>query len=237
MRIFLSTSDKHLWALRPCLHLMEKYWPAHPPLCIAGYSRPDFSLPAPHDWYSIGAFADYPVERWSDGIIQALNDIPDELILWWMEDFWLLRNVDTEAIELVAQYMTQHRDVARVDLSSDRLYAGNVREVGALGWLDLITNDLPVPYLLSFQAGIWRRSELLRYLVPGETPWQTEINGTARMNEAGARVLGTRQWLTRYLIAIQHGKVTLDGGYQVPPAALRAEDWQELEALDYLEPL
>jgi hypothetical protein len=72
---------------------------------------------------------------------------------------------------------------------------------------------------MSFQVGMWRREHLLEYMIPGETPNECEISGTLRMNEAQALVLGTRQFPVRYLIALQFGKLTLDGGYQHPTKA------------------
>jgi hypothetical protein len=39
-------------------------------------------------------------------------------------------------------------------------------------------------------------------------------------------VVGTRQNPIRYLIAVQNGKFTPDGGYQVPAPVLRQEDRQ-----------
>lgn len=235
MRIFLSVSDRHLWALRPCLHLLEKYWPEHPPLFIAGYSAPKFDLPEGSEFFSIGAFADYPFNHWSDGVITALRVMGDEQLIWWMEDFWPVRRIDARAVRTLNEYLQAHTDIARIDLTTDRLYAPSVHDVGAYGSLDLIENALPVPYLLSFQPGLWRRDHLLHYLAPNESPYDAEIKGSARMNNDKAHVLGTRQSPVKILIAIQQGKLTLDGGYQVPRPTLRPADWTELVEAGYLE--
>jgi len=204
------------------------------PIVAFGYSLPDFPLPDNFEFVSVGDFADYPVNRWSDGVIKALNSVDDEIFLWMMGDFWPYRPVNTEAIEMLAEFMAQNDRVARMDLSTDRLYAGNLREMGNVGYLDLIMSDPPAPYHMSLQPGIWRRSLLLKYLVPGETGWETEINGTPRMIADGAVVMGTRQAPVRALIAIQQGKLTLDGGYQVPKPPVKPGDMAELRELGYL---
>jgi hypothetical protein len=227
MRIICAASDVDLWAVRPFTYLMQKYW-GDAEVLIGGYTPPGFPLPDGYEFASIGRFSDYPVHRWSDGILRFLEHIPDDLVLWMMPDFWLVRQADVRTVHALGTYMYAHPEVARIDLTADRLYAANAGDVGAYRHIDLIACHLPVPYHLSFQAGIWRRTELMRYLVPGETPWESEMNGSTRMNEAGAIVLGTRQWPVRYLIAVQHGKLTLDGGYQQPCPVLSDADMEAI---------
>jgi hypothetical protein len=56
------------------------------------------------------------------------------------------------------------------------------------------------------------------------------------MIQDNALVLGTRQAPVRYLIAVQHGKLALDGGYQFPRTMLRTADMHALGELGYLKP-
>lgn len=234
MRALVFTSDKTQWALQAFAHQWSKYVGAEWPMLICGFTPPAFPLPVYAKFHSIGDFVEYPVNRWSDAVMRVLSSIDDEIILWTMDDFWLSRMADVNAINTLAAYM--HRDnpyVVRMDLTTDRLYAANLTDVQSLGRLDIISNSYPVAYALSFQNALWRRRELLRYLRPDESPWDSEIAGTRRMEEAGAIVMGTRQAPMRYLIAIQHGKLAFDGGYQVPRVPF--SDWEELKALGYLE--
>jgi len=235
--VYCFVSDKDLWTLQAFAWFFNRYWSSVWPVMCFGYTPPEFVLPPNFSFVSVGDFADYPVNRWSDGVIKALQSVTDELFIYMMGDFWPYRKVNTEAINMLSQFMAQHPEIARIDLTTDRLYAAGLREAGSVAYLDLITNDLPVPYLLSLQPGLWRREALLRYLIPGETGWETEINGTSRMQMNGehpAVVLGTRQAPVRVLIAIQKGKLTLDGGYQIPPPPVRQEDLQTIRELGYL---
>ena len=36
MRIFIITSDVTVGLLRGCLWLLDRHWPAHPPVIVAG---------------------------------------------------------------------------------------------------------------------------------------------------------------------------------------------------------
>ena len=48
----------------------------------------------------------------------------DELFVWMLEDMLLTRTVDVRAVSSLADYMQQHPEVIRIDLTTDRLYAG-----------------------------------------------------------------------------------------------------------------
>lgn len=234
MRTLVFTSDKTQWALQAFAHQWTRYVGAQWPVLVCGFTPPLFPLPAYFKFHSIGAFEEYPVSRWSDAVIRVLSAIDDEIILFTMDDFWLSRAVDTDAINALAAYMRRDNPhVARLDLTTDRLYATNLSDVQSLGRLDLITNAYPVAYAMSFQNALWRRTELLKHLRPNESPWDSEIAGTRRMEDAGALVMGTRQAPMRYLIAVQHGRLAFDGGYQVPRVPFT--DWGELKELGYLE--
>lgn len=234
MRAFVFTSDKTLWALQAFSHLWHKYVGPEFDVLVCGFTPPSFPLPHYFKFHSIGPFEDFPVQRWSNAIIRVLSAVQDEIILTTLDDFWPARKVDTEAIKLLDRYMrVEVPHAARVDLTTDRLYGANLLEVGAYDRLDIISNDFPIPYLFSWQCGLWRRTELLKYMRNDETPWQSELSGTARMHEGRAAVYGTRQAPMRYLIAVQQGKLAFDGGYQVPRVPFR--DWNELRELGYLE--
>jgi len=235
MRILICTSDVTSWMLRACLWLLDRHWPQRPPVVVGGYTRP--ALPPGVTFFKIGAFADYPFERWSDGVLRFLASQPDEIFLWHMDDFWLVRDVDDAAVRLLESHLRDNPHLARIDLTADRLYASTMRAAGTLGPLHLVLTPPNTPYQLSFQSGLWRRAALLQYLAPGEDPGQAEVRGAHRMTRANANVLGTIEAPFRYLIAMQHGQLHIDdSGYQVPPVALLPEDKAELARLGYLEP-
>lgn len=233
MQPIIITSDKTSWALRPQAYLLHKYW-RDASFLIGGYTAPSFRLPDGFTFHSIGAFADYPVGKWSDGLIAFLLSLSDDLVLLLLDDYWPFRDVDSRAIEELTYYMMAHDSVARLCTCTDRLYASGIQDYGHYGHLDLIRSDPHSPYHFSFQASLWRRKMLLECLAPNETPWQAEDNGNARLRDAGYLVLGTRQAPMRYTIAIQRGVFSPDGGYQSPNAAMNPEDVQYILEHDWL---
>lgn len=238
MRILCISSNVTGWMCRGMLWLLDRHWPGHPPVVVGGYDRPE--LPAGVDFHKIGEWADYPVHRWSDGLIRFVESQPDETFILTFDDFWLIADVDNDVVEYCAAAFNVMTTIARLDLTDDRAKSGAALPyLGPAGWgqCDLITTPPNTPYQLSFQTGLWRRRELLAHLVPGETPAEAEIRGASRMSISRAQVLGTLQAPLRYLIVMQHGKVHIDDpGYQAPGTALLPEDRAELDRLGYLRP-
>ena len=138
--VIIMTSDKYLPALRPFAYLAQEYWSRSKKFTIAGFTEPDFVLPANFEFISIGDFASYPVDKWSDALIKVMIDYVDEdLFILMLEDYWITRRVSHEAISLAATYMERHPEILKFDLCGDRLYAKDADlNFDSFGFLDII---------------------------------------------------------------------------------------------------
>lgn len=232
-RVVALTSDPHLSYLRVFAHLLNKYWQPNPEVLVGGFTPPAFSLPGNFTFHSIGPASDYPVGHWSDGLLKLLRDVPDKHLILLLEDYWLKRAVDVDALRLLESYLWLHSNVLRIDLTTDRLYAAGARDWESLGRLDLIITPNTALYQISLQAGLWNKRLLESLLLPGETPWQFEMDGSNRFAESGDGlvVLGTRQAPLRYLIGVRAGVMSLDGSWQAPPMRLCPADEDEVSRL------
>jgi hypothetical protein len=242
MIIYVLTSDRHNWLLRGFMHQWHKYCKL--PITIAGFTEPNYLLDVNDDYKkytsfkSIGKFEDYPVDRWSDSIIKLVHETDDEVIMILLEDYWLTRCPNFTALKVAESVVNTDKNILRFDITTDRLYSQRIVDVGAYEDVDLFVAD-PDVYAVSFQASIWRKESLLQMLVPGETPWQAEMNGTIRYNEIKPQkaIWGTRQWPMRYCIVVNKGVFDKTGTWMYPPRTLSRPDWSELETLGYCEPI
>jgi len=203
MRVVVPTCDKYLWALRPFAYLFNTYWSEQQPVLIGGYSKPDFDLPPNFEFYQIDS-TNYPPKKWSDGLIRLLNNINDDTFVLMLEDYWLNRGVNHQAVQSLGDYAGMHREVLRIDLTTDRLYAGRMYDVGTWGYLDIIETPPDTPYQWSTQACIVNRKHMLSCLQPGIAPWEFELQGNDLIPD-GLRVLGTRQFPVRYVNGVGMG--------------------------------
>lgn len=234
MRVIVLTSDKYLHAVKVFAHLFQKYWSADQPVLVAGFTPPGFSLPPNFEFHSIGAFADYPFNAWSDGVLDLLEQVRDEAFVLMLEDYWLTRPVDRTAVRMLYDYALQFQNVLRIDLTTDRLYRHGPRypldepDYGYCGYLDLVYSEPTSQYHVSMMPGVWRRDTLRRVLRRGWNPWQVELDGTRAVmqDHPSLLVLGTRQAPVKITLGYRGGnpgEVNLEG--------LRSEDVAAVQAL------
>lgn len=241
------SSDKQYHCLRGYLHLFNRYWGlAVTDTIICGFSNPmvgEFAVPLPEcSFYSIGNFADYPSQKWSDALINVLDNVAEDIFILMLDDYWLTRQADIRAVKMIYDYMHQFKNVIKFDLADERLYVDSGSKYlwghntyDTLGYLDLIKSDHASAYHMSLWGGMWRRDLLKELLVPGETAQQIEMNGTYRLGQRGndLLVLGTRQCPVRHANVIQRGEWNQDATTGLP--ALKQSDLSELKKWGYVE--
>ncbi len=201
LKVLVATSDKYLWAMQAFANLFNTYWSAQQPVTVVGYTPPEFQLPDNFTFYSIRS-PEYPQGQWSDGIIEYLANEPEDMFTLMLDDYWLCRTVDVAGVATLGDYLAEHPTVLRLDLTTDRLYAGGMFEVESFGHYDIIETPEGTPYQMSLQAGIWRKALLLSLLERGKSPWEVELHTSP---PASMRVLGTRQWPCRYINVFKGG--------------------------------
>lgn len=206
LKVIVLTCNKYQWLLQPFMYLFNRYWSELQPVIIGGFSYPEFYTP-PNFTYQLIDRYDYPPNKWSDGLIKLLMQIPDRHVVLMLEDYWLSRTVDHEAIIGCYHYIKDRPEVLRIDLTADRLYAGGMFDVESFGRLDIIETPHDSPYQFSTQAGIWNKERLFEILQLGKTGWEAEIQTTVPPE---MRVLGTRQYPIRYVNAMDKGKLQRD---------------------------
>ena len=149
---------------------------------VAGFSPPKFEIPADWQFVSLGAFEDYPINKWSNAVRNLIGNagFVEERFILMLEDYFILRKVDELGIRQLGAYMAQHSDIAKIDLTTDRLYSGDMRDYQAYEQFDMIISDPNSAYNTSLLAAIWDKQSFLDMLIDDETPWQFELEGSTR---------------------------------------------------------
>lgn len=208
MNIVVFTSDRYLPSLRPFCWLFNKYWSPNQSVTIVGFAEPSFSLPSNFSFHSMGDMKNFPMARWSNAVMDYLelrSDMESAIIL--LDDYWLVRRVNVEAVRMCYDYTLQFKNVLKFDLAGDRLYAWGMTDFGNCGYLDLIKSHPDSQYGFSLMAGVWNRELILKFMRREESCWSAELEGTSRVSAAGDSilVLGSRQWPVRHTLAHRGG--------------------------------
>jgi len=194
--VVITSSDGYWPTVKVMTWLIQKHWKPAPRVIVGGFSDPPFDLPKKWSFFSCGKQEDYPLSKWSDAVIKLLEGIGEEVALLMLDDMWPVRGVDTRALDVAYGWMHQFKNVAKFELGADRLYAhGCDLHYARCAHLDIIKSMPGSPYHLSTMPGFWRVEHLLSVMVPGESPWDLELQGTTRLaHRSDLDVLGTRQW-------------------------------------------
>lgn len=200
--VYVTTCDRYVnRALRPFAYLLNRYWNPTQPVVVIGFQPPPYDLPPNFTFYSAGI--DNGQRSWSTSMIRALGDLRDEIFCLMLDDYWINTPVHLGGIRSLADYVAKYPDVLRLDLTTDRLYAGGMFAAESWGRYDIIETPAGTPYQMSLQAGIWRRSLLLKLLKPEMTPWEVELQTSPPDT---MRVVGTRQAPVSYANVFQGGQ-------------------------------
>lgn len=191
MKVIVYTCDEYSTVLPGFAYLFNVYFSALQPVAYAGCKKLD--LPQNFEWYDVESRI---AERWSDGLIEFLDMLDDKVVCWLLEDYYLCRTVDHQAIGSLVDYMGMHPNILKIDLTGDRLYSGKAQDVDYWGHCDIISTPWETPYQYSIQAALWNRRHLRKLLRPEMSPWDFELRSDYPDD---LYVCGTRQWPLRYV--------------------------------------
>lgn len=107
---------------------------------------------------------------WSHMLIEALSLIEQDYILLTLDDFILRRNTDCKKLNNSLIILKENHDIGAIRL----LPRPNSCIKSQYKGYNLV--DPAKPYALSLQASLWRKSFLQSLLIPGESPWEFELN-------------------------------------------------------------
>ncbi len=169
--VIVSSCDGYsdLWPF--FFHFFEKHWPDAPrPLNLVSNFK-SYDCP----W--VKTIAVGPDKSWGDTIHAALEQIPDEFVVFVLDDFFLNKPVPAGWVDsLVAQLVA-----AGGDFVSLYNFAPGEKPVDGLSMLSRIEGRMECP---GFHASLFRRSYLMELAAARENIWRTEA---IMRDHAGAR--------------------------------------------------
>lgn len=113
---------------------------------------------------------------WSETLIESIKCIENEIILLYMDDFFLQSEVLVDKIDLYANYMLENQKIDVIYLHEKG--PGNCMNDDK--YENLLRVKKSSTYKVSMMAGLWRKSTLLNLLRAEENAWMFELYGTKR---------------------------------------------------------
>lgn len=180
-RIAIPTSNRYANIAQVSLELLDRYWPDHPPIDIIHHESCVPSTKASRQYYA----GPQAITSWCDAFEKYLSAVNEnEYVLILLDDYALCGQVDANRISQAVRVLDDDAAVAAFYLTWMCLPSSSVYEK--------CEDVLVYPdweYTVHLQAGIWRRSSLLRLLrqLPGASCESFETTGSAIQNKSKQR--------------------------------------------------
>lgn len=183
MRTILLGTHQYQWALWPFATLFAKYVSSDKLLYIGDKVDDDY-LPDNIEFMQVPAYAEgeWNWYQWfSDGFISILEQFRDELLLVFLPDHWINREIDHAGLDKLVQYMADDKRVFRAAL---RIDCPNTEHIENLtdDFISIPPFDIHAGFHggITFCPSIWRPELALNLFESGWDLWKCEKLGTEK---------------------------------------------------------
>ena len=115
-----------------------------------------------------------------------LKSINEDFVLFFLDDFFLLDDIDEKLIEDAIKLLNDNKKIAAAQLK-DVLSSKDICVKKIDDFFSLRNNR--TPYICTTQVTLWRRKELIKILRDGESPWDFEIIGSYRLRSFNKMII------------------------------------------------
>jgi hypothetical protein len=126
--------------------------------------------------------------------------------------------------------MENHPKALRMDLWRERQAKKQAVDFEMVRDYEIVETPSHTKYQMSLQANIWNRDLLREVLIPNESPWQVEIDGTQRLvKRSDLRVFGTRNSPVKYEPVHQKGQFDVSQIRKQDVMYMRERGWLDVD--------
>jgi len=200
MNIYIPTCNSRVYLIEALIYSLKKYWHdfENTKFTVVGYNSPKFDLPKNVMFESLGD--DDTVENWAIDLKTYFDSIDDDYFVYMNDDAAIVDTMDIELFNLFLNIIEQNDNskLGRICLTQD-ISNNSHSVIGEYDDFSLIQLNQDAQYRLSTQFSIWNREYLTKYMTENMTPWQFELQDTAKND--GWNILGTKN---KYCLDFYH---------------------------------
>jgi hypothetical protein len=234
LSILVNSCDKYadLWPI--FFALFWKYWPDCPFPVYLGANENMFKH-SRVEMITVGSD-----RSWAETTRRMLELIPSPYVLFFLDDFFIYKPVDTAVVKSLAVEMKE--------LNADylRFRPAPPPDVSVSGHPRVGRIRPGAEYRCSLGIALWRRETFLKLLRDGETAWQMEILGSRRSEAYGGfystwdtiiertNGLEAGKWLRYNLPLLKREGLVVPPGHPVMSRSEHAARWMRKKVLNPL---
>jgi hypothetical protein len=118
--------------------------------------------------------------EWSTRLLNGLEAIPEQYIIYFQEDMWLSQPVEAGTINQIINFVLANQ-TDMFKLSSNSVYKTNTMGKYFNGLAITLLDNNRSQYLMSHQVTVWDKNFFKAQLRFKEHPWRNERKGTERL--------------------------------------------------------
>ena len=185
MKIYILTSDKNIHIVEGLQYCVNKYWKPKPSVVLLGYKEPSFKLADNFEFISLGK--DRGANTIGEDLIKYFNGIEDKHFIFTVDDFFPIRNINTEMLNTLSKKMISE-DVSRIALT-DQVSSKPHSVIENKEDYKIIEMGQQADYRKTAVLSMWDKSYFLMYMWESMNLWEWELD-TRCVND-NHRIIGT----------------------------------------------
>lgn len=135
------------------------------------------------DFLNVRTFSGGKTSTWSKRLIDCLNTIHTEYVLFFLEDEFILKRINESEFQNMIDYLDKNPDVGVIYPHKNKKQTFPIED--KYFSRDLITKNKRLVCI----CAVWRKSYLLKILCETENPWEFECNAPERSKQFPERIL------------------------------------------------
>lgn len=139
-------------------------------------------------------------KSWSDNVRNMLSSIEEDYIIMLLDDFFIDRELDTDRIRLLAQYLEDKN----IDCLRMEPEPGPARVINRK--LKVGLTKPGYPFYVSTQPAIWKKSSLAGLLKEGYSAWDFELRNSENADNLNMVFAGTKNYVFHHINGVDRGK-------------------------------
>lgn len=184
--VLILSSDRYADLWEPFFTLFFRYWKDCPYKVYLGANLKKY------DDSRVVTIQSGEPKDWATDTRSIVSQIPEQYIILLLEDYFLTRPADCatlrKSIELMKSDNADFMRLGCFPVSFNDLYPFRQHPLESFA----VVTEPGAMYALTLQAGIWKKDSFLDLLIPGESPWDFEIEASKRATKKKFRMLGIK---------------------------------------------
>lgn len=184
LTILVNSCDKRSDAWVPFFELLHIFWKDCPYEIVLNTESKDFE----YDKLNVRVIHTGNLS-WGKRFKTVLNQIDSEYILYFLEDFFLMSDVSTDAFNEAFELMQNDKSIGFIGLKYNKELTFLDGSHHTNGRHFIPKDELKLWHRVNNQVGIWRKEWLLKLIREHETPWEFDNYASIRSKKDSYKVL------------------------------------------------